>query len=97
MNRALTVTITLGQSGPGSNCNKGYLTFPKLHVRSPSMRCSLVSYPGHSLVLLRMIDRPIFYTVRAQDTTKASYGISMFYAYIAFAIQSPLTTGCFNA
>ena len=45
MDGTLTDTTTLGQSGPGSNGNERVLHIPW----SLSLRCSLVSNPGHLL------------------------------------------------
>ena len=47
----LVSTVGLGQNGPGSNGNEGVFHIPpKLQDWSLLFRCSLVSYPGHSMV-----------------------------------------------
>ena len=43
-------TIDLGQSGPESNGNEGYSTFPKHQDRSPTIRCSSMLYTEDKIV-----------------------------------------------
>ena len=51
INLTFTVTTTSDQSGPGSGGNEGVLHTPQdLNL---TIRCSLVSYPGHSLFIGR--------------------------------------------
>ena len=50
MDRALSGATTLGQSGPGSDGNKGVLRIPQSSgIIGTSPSDCLVSYPGHSL------------------------------------------------
>ena len=50
MNRTLSGTTTPGQSGPGSNGNKGVLRIPQsCSITGTSLSDSLESYLGHSL------------------------------------------------
>ena len=50
IDRALTGATILGQSGPGSNSNKGVLYIPQSSsITGTSPSDCLVSYPGHSL------------------------------------------------
>ena len=46
IDRTLTETTTLGQSGPGNNGDEGVLHIPDWSL---TIRCSLMSYSGHSL------------------------------------------------
>ena len=50
IDKILSGAITPGQSGPGSNGNKGYSVFPKTpHITGALSSYCLVSFPGHSL------------------------------------------------
>ena len=51
IDRALSGATTLGQSGPGSDGNKGVLRIPQsTSITGTSQSYCLVSYLGHSLV-----------------------------------------------
>ena len=46
----LTGTTILGQSGPGTNDNKGVLHIPQSSITGTLLSDSLVSYSGHVVV-----------------------------------------------
>ena len=55
IDRTLTSTMILGQSGPGSNDNEGAIPIPQsFRTRISRLDCS-VSYQGHLLLLLLLV------------------------------------------
>ena len=72
----LTVTITSGQSGPGSNSNEGVLHIRQSSNNEVSLSDGLVSYPGHMLRRVTPICRDaadIFYDRSYNATVKVTW------------------------
>ena len=77
MDRTLSGTTTLGQSGPGSNGNKDVLHIPQSSsIYGDSSSDCLVSYPGHSFgESYSSTEMPSVYsTARADGATGHSLG-----------------------